>query len=147
MTLAERLWAFVDVQGDEDACWPWFGKSRSANGYGLVREAGRGSALLRAHRVAWALAHGPIPEGLHVCHRCDNRLCCNPRHLFLGTHADNMRDMAQKGRHVGNTRLTKEQVAEIRRRYVPRKNTGALAAEFGVSPNYVSDLIRGDRRP
>jgi hypothetical protein len=72
-----------------------FGGSRSEDGYGTIRYQGR---MQKAHRVAWQLAHGPIPKGLLVCHRCDNPPCCNVAHLFLGTVADNNRDRHAKGR-------------------------------------------------
>lgn len=78
-------------------CLEWTG-SRNADGYGSATR-GRSSAL--AHRLAWELAYGPIPQGRLVCHRCDNPPCCNPEHLFLGTQSDNMRDMAAKGRSSG----------------------------------------------
>jgi hypothetical protein len=99
----------------------------------------------RAHRHVWEQCFGPIPAGVCVCHRCDNRLCVNPSHLFLGTRADNNRDMQTKGRQViphprgennGYARLTVAAVKEIRRRYRPgdSKDGGcALAREFGVS--------------
>lgn len=95
--LADRFWARVEKRGP-DECWPWTGY-RDAKGYGQIalnRRTAEG-----AHRVSWALARGEIPDGIHVLHRCDNPPCCNPAHLFLGTHADNMWDMKAKGRASG----------------------------------------------
>lgn len=77
-----------------DSCWLWDGP-RFASGYG---RASQGSRKRRAHRVAYELYVAPIPEGMHVLHRCDNPPCVNPDHLFLGTHLDNMKDMERKGR-------------------------------------------------
>lgn len=75
-------------------CWLWIG-GRFDSGYGKVL---RGAKKLRAHRVSYELYVAPIPEGMHVLHKCDNPPCVNPNHLFLGTHIDNMRDMERKGR-------------------------------------------------
>lgn len=95
--LADRFWAKV-CRGD--GCWEWQGY-RMPKGYGQV---GIGhSGLILAHRLAWELTHGPVPTDLFVLHHCDNPPCCNPDHLWLGTKADNNRDMAQKGRHRGTT--------------------------------------------
>lgn len=80
--------------GNFDDCWIWYG-AISPNGYGVVRF---GKTTIGAHRLAWILAHGEVPEGLFVLHRCDVRKCVNPHHLFLGTHQDNMDDMKSKGR-------------------------------------------------
>ena len=91
-TLRERFEAKL-VPG-ENGCLEWTGY-RQPNGYGRIGAAGK---MLYTHRVAWELANGKIPDGLHVLHRCDNPHCSNPEHLFLGTQADNMVDKVQKGR-------------------------------------------------
>lgn len=91
-----QFWAAVDRSGGANQCWPWTrALSATTHGYGIVaRERGNE----RAHRVAWTLTCGPIPDGLLVCHQCDNPPCCNPAYLFLGTPSDNMRDAERKGR-------------------------------------------------
>ena len=89
--VADRLWERVDRSGD---CWLWTGAITGV-GYGHIYADGR---LAYTHRLAYELTYGPIPEGLFVCHHCDNPPCCRPEHLFLGTAQDNQSDMAAKGR-------------------------------------------------
>lgn len=105
----------------------------------------------QAHRLAWTLLFGPIPEGLSVCHRCDNPPCVNPSHLWLGTALDNARDKVQKGRmrrgdsrgeRNGHAKLTEDQVRVIRQRVKAGETQTALAAEYGVHLITVSQLVR-----
>lgn len=104
-SLSQRFWARVE-RGTETECWNWRGARTATNytgvqsrpGYGVMTNGSSWSGSVYTHRLAWILTYGPIPRGLCVCHHCDNGLCCNPRHLFVGTHLDNMRDMVAKGR-------------------------------------------------
>lgn len=94
------FWSKVEVRGPDD-CWEWTGY-RMKFGYGrfpLGHRPSRRNVL--AHRAVWVLTYGGIPDGLDVCHDCDNPPCCNTRHLFLGTHRDNMIDRENKGRTRG----------------------------------------------
>jgi hypothetical protein len=95
--IANRFWERVDASAGESACWPYTGATR-ANGYGRLILRGKHEL---AHRMAYRFARGKIPDGLFVCHRCDNPPCCNPDHLFLGTHQDNVDDKTRKGRGRG----------------------------------------------
>jgi hypothetical protein len=97
----ERFWSKVN-RSAADACWTWKGRVTEKNKYGRASVNGK---KIPAHRVAFALANGAIPDGLYVLHRCDNPPCCNPAHLFLGTYKDNIDDMDAKGRRVNNPPL------------------------------------------
>lgn len=90
------FWSCVDRSGGPGACHPWM-RSRDSCGYGIAPRTTEDRSR-KAHRTAWLLVNGPIPDGMQVLHSCDNPPCCNVSHLFLGVHADNMADMAAKCR-------------------------------------------------
>ena len=124
--------------GHPGECWGWVG-STTVFGYGQIHHEGR---LQQAHRVAWTLANGPIPDGMWVLHRCDNPPCTNPDHLFLGSRKDNMMDAARKGRIATHAKLTPDQVHAIR----SSQQRGAdLAREYNVSPALISMIIHRQR--
>ena len=104
--LAERFWSHVhkpDDAADDTACWLWTG-NKYLNGYGMVSVEDYPHL---AHRVAYELTYGPIADGCLVLHKCDNKPCVNPSHLFLGTQKDNVQDMLRKGRGRYQRRRTK----------------------------------------
>lgn len=118
-------------------CWLWL-NSVDRWGYGRVEI---GYRQLGAHRAAWELFRGTIPQGLLVLHRCDVPSCVNPDHLFLGTPRDNMEDAARKGRK--SNKLTPEIVREIRRDGTAGATTVALAAKYRLSRSTVDDILGG----
>jgi hypothetical protein len=145
-TLESRFWMRVNKDGPIvthvdgiDACWVWAGM-RDKRGYGFLYVGGAKKVL--AHRFSWELANGEISSGMHVLHRCDNPNCIRPSHLFVGTHADNMRDMASKGRaRSGGCRgsgynravLDEASVAVVMAQLAEGIPTGQVARNFGVS--------------
>lgn len=145
LTLRERL--DVKARQKQNGCIEWTGAVLD-NGYGQVRYQG---AKLYVHRAAWIAANGPIPEGQQVCHHCDNKICINPEHLFIGTQYDNMQDMIQKGRKVAigrpgsknhKAKLSESDVARIRNLY---ENAGLtrkeLCALYGISKTAMQRIL------
>lgn len=135
----ERFWSKVLIK---DGCWDWQW-GHALGGYGRIWFKGK---TLYAHRVAWSLTNGAIPEGMHVCHRCDNRRCCNPGHMFLGTNAENMADRDAKGRaphgeRHGQAKLTDQSVAEIRSRVLAGETQLSLSRAFGISKSVCSSVV------
>lgn len=128
----------------KEPCLEWTG-SLNKDGYGCIqRRIGGRNVRFSVHRVSWIVANGPIPEGLLVCHHCDNRKCYNLTHLFLGTPKDNAQDMSRKGRSVGPTRkLTHDQVLQIRLLLAHGKSHSSIAAMFGVSRPAISLIHEG----
>lgn len=141
------FWMWVDIQGP-DECWEWQG-FRFPNGYGECRIG----TTRYAHRATWILVKGEIPPGIKVLHECDNPPCCNPKHLWLGTSADNAQDMVRKGRHVPGTvigdqhwncRLSDNDVRWIRNH--SSTDHRILAAQFSVDRSTISNIVRGRAR-
>lgn len=137
----------IDRSGGPDACHPWLAHREPKAGYGDFWFQGR---MQRAHRVGWELLHGPIPEGLYLCHTCDNPPCQNPRHWFLGTPTDNARDRKAKGRSAvgelaGRHKLTNEAVEAMRVLRASGTPVKDIAHAFGVNPGHASRVTRGLR--
>jgi hypothetical protein len=144
--ILNRFWARVDVRG-MDECWEWQGTTR--NGYGMVIT--RPPHTMIASRFLWEIHHRQeIPDGMFVCHTCDNPLCVNPAHLYLGTPLDNMRDMIERDRacwYVGeenpHAKLTEDQVREIRRLYAEGGwSYRRLAPMFGVNWSAIRQVVK-----
>lgn len=126
--------AYLATFTDHSACWLW-PLNCNSKGYGMLNRTGVSHL---AHRAAWEVVHGPIPDGLCVLHSCDNPPCINPSHLFLGTQLDNMRDRTNKGRQGrGNAKLTDEHVRAIRAATGTQKS---IAQQFGIDDSSVSDI-------
>lgn len=143
----QKLWARVVKS---DGCWEWTGP-RTPFGHGHLNHRNK---RVYAHRLSWELHNGPIPDGMSVCHRCDNPPCVNPAHLWLGSHGDNLRDMATKGRqglHLAPAKavrgeahhrsvLTDDMVREIR---ASSESAHALSRRLGVSRPTVARVRQG----
>lgn len=147
----EAFWKRVDKRG-RNQCWPWIGWIRK-DGYGTFycggqnRSDGKRGRYYLPHRFSYELHRGKIPKGKLVCHKCDNRRCCNPRHFFVGTHKDNTDDSIKKKRfRLPMTRLSDSQVEEIRRRYTRSRGVGKLANEFGITIGHLWALTHGKSR-
>lgn len=137
-----RFWRHVEKLEGDDACWNWRAH-RDDKLYGLFGV--RAGKTVYAHRFSWELANGPIPDGLWVLHKCDNPSCVRPKHLFLGTHQDNMKDQAAKGRTTrgeldGMAKLTASQVVEIRTLLDRGRKGVDLARTFSVSIATISRI-------
>lgn len=146
-----RFWERVDVRGPDD-CWNWTGAIAAGYGQYSIRIDRHRVRGFKANRFAYVMEHGETPGDLFVLHSCDNPICCNPRHLWPGTPLDNMNDMHAKrrgnyGERHHKSKLTLDQVAEIRESYIPRHpeyGQRALARKFGVYHGTIGRIIRGE---
>lgn len=158
--LAERFWEKVRKA---EGCWEWTA-FRMRNGYGTIGYETKPGRKWFAHRVSWLLHYGPIPDGMFVCHHCDNRRCVNPGHLFLGSARDNYLDAVAKGRMRvgggggsraswprprgearGNAKLTWASADEIRERYASgAASQRELAQLYGVGRNAIRQVLAGE---
>lgn len=154
-SITKRFWAKVDTSGGPDACWEWQAY-RMPLGYGQMNVGGRKGSAHLAHRLAWEIVRGPIPEGIEVCHNCpdgDNSACVNPAHLFLGTHAENMADMGHKGkagplepcrgvRHPA-ARLSEQDVRAIRAAVSSGESCPSVATRYGMCRSTIQKIANG----
>ncbi len=138
-----RFMSKVDVKGwDHTVCWQWLGAGKG-NGYGHVTHQRRN---ITAHRRAFELMVGPVPDDMDVCHTCDNRSCVNPDHLFLGSRAENVADAREKGRLAGGRRkhLKEAAVQEIKRRLAGGISARRISVESGVGYQTIMSIQRGE---
>ena len=154
MNAAKKFWSLVDKT---QSCWEW---TRSTGSHGYGQYYVEPSKPLAAHRYAWTATFGKIPDGLFVLHKCDNKKCVRPDHLFLGTQKENMRDMCNKGRHSKecskgddnpNTKISDADVIEIKKRWIRGTrqipgNALALSIEYGVTRARIYQLASGRSR-
>lgn len=147
------FWSHVDQSAGPNGCWPWT-KSRLKAGYGRFwrRKATGEQTMALAHVTAYEIRYKPVPTKLSVRHMCHNPVCCNPTHLTLGTHEDNMRDSVEVGRFRKGeaspfAKLTEEAVCEMRKLYKQKSETKptirSLAQRFGVSHITAKRVIDG----
>jgi hypothetical protein len=132
--------------GKQDECWNWKGM-KNTNGYGRFSLS---DSHRLAHRVSFEMFVGPIPSGMNVCHSCDNRICVNPYHLWLGTQSQNLKDASQKGRMFrpntsgernGNGKLSLREVYAIRDLVAGGARKNLVAKNFNVSPSTVGEIV------
>jgi hypothetical protein len=154
--LINRFWNKVNQQGpvvraELGPCWEWTANRLKGRGYGLIKDDNR--KMMRAHRIAWMLCHGPIKNDLWILHKCDNPPCVRPDHLYAGTREDNTRDAIQRdrlahnrGENAGTVILNNSKVTDIRSRYATGEITQTqLARLYGVTPSTISNVITRKR--
>lgn len=144
----ERFWEKVNKTED---CWLWTAAKKEF-GYGVIGCPDKRGQTLRAHRVSWKIANGEIPKGLFVLHKCDVPACVNPDHLFLGTRQENTDDMVAKGRQsrIGNgkaedspnSKLSWEEVREIRARHSTGETLVSIGKTFSMHPTTIAQIVK-----
>lgn len=162
-TLESKFWSKVKKGRSLDDCWEWTASKFKA-GYGqLTHGYAEGEHKnLKGHRVSYEIHFGAIPDGMLVCHRCDEPSCANPRHLYLGTWQDNVQDMIVKGRRYdtsgannGQAKITAKIAEQIRKEYAKNDPTfnryqrrkwsqAKLGAKYGITQTVVSNIVNGN---
>ena len=152
-----RFWSKVNKTSNIEECWFWTASVNCLSGYGQFGIAkgqlGRKTASMQpAHRVAWMLTHGEIPQDMYVCHTCDRPSCVNPSHLFLGTQSDNMRDCVNKNRHgygtVGNPLYyTAEKREKIYEAYRSGERISTITERYEISETHLLRLLKMSKIP
>jgi hypothetical protein len=153
---SRRRWTLEEVRGrieeqvipePNSGCLLWCGGLRQPRPgrsliYGMIRLRGK---MTSVHRVAYEIAHGPVPDGQQVLHGCDVPLCVNPAHLFLGTNADNIADKVAKDR--ARKRLTRDKADTIRTLVASGVSQHEISRRYGVAQSTISRIMSGERRP
>jgi len=139
---------FFDKIDKTETCWLWTAGSRGKPGYGSFKLNGK---VIDAHRVSYIIHKGDIPIGMYVCHTCDNRICCNPAHLFLGTTKDNVQDMIKKGRKKtvkGSScswaKLTEDQIVKMLKLFEQGYTNAQVGKMFGIHRGSAGEIKRGE---
>lgn len=143
--LKSRLLKGITVNASTE-CWEW-NKGVNRQGYGRIQLINRKGA--RAHRAAYEVFKGQIPQGMCVCHKCDNRKCINPDHLFLGTYKDNYRDSKEKGRNAKGEKISQAKLTEEQARFVKydsqEMSSKELSKQFGVCTSTIRKIRCANR--
>jgi len=136
----ERFWRSVEKS---DGCWNWKGR-KNPKGYGwfICSNGKNKKASYRAHRISYTLVKGPILPGEFILHSCDNKACCNPDHLRVGTNVDNIRDRLERNRICGTAKINMEIANEIRKRVFKGESKGSLSREFGISTRNIRSICK-----
>ena len=132
-------------------CWEWQGSKRSGYGRMIIGSRTDGTRkTVSTHRLSYELNYGEIPQGMEICHKCDNPCCINPDHLFAGTRQDNIDDRERKGRNNppkgekhAKAKLTERDVIDIRNKRAAGKSFGKLAKEYGVHKKTIQNAVSG----
>lgn len=133
-----RFFSKVLKGESDDSCWIWTGSKLKNRGYGVLSYKQKGNY---AHRISWIIHYGDIPSGLEVLHKCDVRACVNPKHLFIGTQRENMKDMQAKGRKF--TKLSETDVINIRQMLKNGAKHKDIASIYNVTRTTITAISRG----